>query len=238
MARSVALKKRFPIWTLSICSASVITYAVPQLTGIFIYDRHYVLDGQLWRLLTASFVHFSASHLIWNLLVLAAAGCVIEFSGYRRFGLMCVLAIVVPTLLFLAIKPDMIRYGGLSAPATGAVAYLCLGRAQQTCRDKGLWMTILCLLLVKICAEGVIDAPIFAKPAGLPFRVLPSAHLIGVAAAVVALVSDRRNFPKDIDVRRSADDIHPCMKDDMPNNPLHTAGTLGKRRLKNALFQG
>jgi len=74
---------RFPVITLSVASASLITYAVPWLTDLFIYDRQHVLGGQLWRLFTAPFVHFSASHLIWNLLVFAGAGCAIEFAGYR-----------------------------------------------------------------------------------------------------------------------------------------------------------
>lgn len=186
---------RLPVITLSMVSVSLITYAVPQLTDLLIYDRHHVLGGQVWRLLTGPFVHFSASHLIWNLLVFAAAGCATELAGCRRFGIMCILAIVGPGLLFLTTKPDLTQYGGLSALATGTTAFLCLCQAQQACRDRWLWLTILILLIVKIFVEGFIDVPIFAQPASVPFKVLPSAHAVGVAAAAVVFVSKMRRMP-------------------------------------------
>jgi len=151
-----------PTITLSLVLAALLTYAVPPLTDLFIYDRQLVLGGQGWRLFTAPFVHFSLSHLGWNLLVLAAAGCATELSGYRRFGFLCILSPGIPGCLYLALQPDLTQYGGLSALATGATAYLCLSRAQQTCRDRGLWMVIFFLLIVKIFIEGVIDAPLFA----------------------------------------------------------------------------
>jgi hypothetical protein len=44
---------------------------------------------------------------------------------------------------------------------------------------------------MKITAENVLDTPLFARPAALPFQVLPSAHIVGVAAAAVAFVSER-----------------------------------------------
>jgi len=196
MAWSGTLTNRFPVVTLPIVLASLITYVTPQLTDLFIYDRQLVLGGQLWRLLTAPFVHFSASHLIWNLLVFAAAGYVIELAGYRRFGCVCILTMVIPSLLFLAAKPDLIQYGGLSALSTGTTAYLCLCRAQQASRDRWLWLVLFALLVGKIFIEGGIDAPIFAQSASRPFRVLPSAHAVGVAAAAAIFVSERRRMPK------------------------------------------
>jgi len=187
---------RFPAITLSIAAASLITYLVPGLADLFVYDRYGVLDGQVWRLVTAPLVHFSASHLFWNLLVFTVAGCVTELSGYRRFEFVCLPAVVLPGLLFLAIDPDLHRYGGLSALAIAATAYLCLCRAQQTRGGRGLWIAILALLLAKILVECVIGEPIFAQSAGVFFRNLPAAHAVGVAAAAVAFVRQRRNLWK------------------------------------------
>jgi rhomboid family GlyGly-CTERM serine protease len=216
MAWSGTLKMRFPVITLSTVSASLITYAKPQLANLFIYDRQHVLGGQLWRLFTAPLVHFSASHLIWNLLVFVTAGCLIELAGYRRFGLVCVLTIVAPGLFFLVTKPDLAQYGGLSALATGATAYLCLYRTQQHCRDRRLWMTIFALLIVKIFVEGIIDAPIFAQSDTVPFRVLPSAHTIGIAGAVVVFVSERWKLTKCHFAKNVNDYIQSCKEGGMP----------------------
>jgi hypothetical protein len=57
-------------------------------------------------------------------------------------------------------------------------------------------MAIFALLVVKILIEAIIDAPIFAQPSSVAFRVLPSAHIIGVAAAAAALLSERWKMPK------------------------------------------
>jgi hypothetical protein len=135
--------------------------------------------------------------------VIAAAGSVIELNGYRRFGFLCILSIVAPGVLFLMTKPDMSQYGGLSALAVGATAYLCLCRVQQTHRGRVLWIGILGLLVVKILVECIIDAPIFARSGSLPFRVLPSAHIVGIAAAVIARASERITIQKCHDLRRS-----------------------------------
>lgn len=175
---------RFPTITLSVICASLITYASTRLSGLFIYDRQSVLDGQLWRLFTAPFVHLSMSHLVWNLAVFTAAGCAIECTGRRRFGYVCMLAIVLPGLLFLGTKPDLGWYGGLSAVATGAAAYFCLCRVQAASRNRMVWVTILVLLIAKIFVEGAVDTPLFTRIGSTPFRVLPSAHAVGVASAV------------------------------------------------------
>lgn len=194
MAWPETLRVRFPVITLSLAVASLITYAVPQLTPFFVYDRQLVFEGQLWRLFTAPFVHFSESHLLWNLLVFVAAGYATELAGYRRFGLVCILSIVVPGLLFLTTKPDLAQYGGLSAIATGSIAYLCLWRAIQAHTGRGLWLAMFALLIMKIFVETAIDSPIFAQSVSVPFRVLPSAHIVGVVAAVVTFFSDRRKM--------------------------------------------
>ncbi len=196
MAWTGEIETRIPLITLAAVSASLIAYAAPQLADLLVYDRQHVLDGQLWRLLTAPFVHFSASHLAWNILVFAAAGCVTELAGHQRFGFVCILAIAVPGLVFLATKPDLTRYGGLSALATGTVAYLSLCQAQQARRDRWLWIALFALLPVKILVEAGIEAPIFAQASSTAFRVLPSAHAVGVAAAAVVFVSKGRRAPK------------------------------------------
>jgi len=52
--------------------------------------------------------------------------------------------------------------------------------------DGQVWR-LLTALLVQIDVEGFVDSPLFALPDDTPFRVLPSAHVVGVAAAVMAV---------------------------------------------------
>lgn len=54
---------RGQLLTLFIVSLAITAYSFPQISSLFVYDRQAILGGELWRILTAPLVHFSASHL-------------------------------------------------------------------------------------------------------------------------------------------------------------------------------
>jgi len=198
MAEPETLGVRFPTVTLTLALVAVIVYCWPSLPGHLVYDRQAILHGEIWRLVTAPVVHFSTSHIFWDLVVFIAAGWRIEVAGYRRYGLVCCLAAVVPGSLFLLFSPELARYGGLSGLATGAVVYLCLCEAYRTGGNRVPWLAILALTVMKVFVESVTGAPLFASEATMPFRVLPAAHSIGIAAALITFfwaVSDTRLCP-------------------------------------------
>ena len=110
----------------------------------------------------------------------------IEHFGYRKFGLACLLATIFPGILFMTMKPELAEFGGLSSVATGAVAYGCLCKAREDTKGRVTWLALLGLLVAKILVESITGNPLFVQPDGLPFRVLASAHLIGLCAGVIA----------------------------------------------------
>lgn len=164
--------------------ASLWVFFTPPLAAVLVYDRAAVLRGETWRLFTAPLVHFSFSHLCWDLLVFAAAGGVIERAAYRGFRRVCILAVLLPGPLLLLASPELARYGGLSGLATAAVVFLCLGKIRAGSGGSGIWTTLLLLVGLKIAMEFVTAAPIFASAAIPGFIPLPSVHLIGGAAAL------------------------------------------------------
>ncbi len=163
--------------------ASLIVYLCPWLRDWLVYDRQAILDGELWRLGTACFVHFSPTHLLWDGLVLGAAGWIVRARGHRGFSVVCCLSAVVPGIYLLLAAPRLEHYGGLSGLATGAVAYLCLCEISRAEGDRTLWVAILVLTLAKIVVETAAPAPIFAGTGEVGFDVLPSAHAIGCLAS-------------------------------------------------------
>jgi rhomboid family GlyGly-CTERM serine protease len=170
--------------TLSIAGLALIAYNVPQFSELLLYNRKSIVSGELWRLLTAPLVHFSADHLFWNMVIFGAAGLAIAAAGFRCFWLVCSIATLVPGLLFLIAFPELERYGGLSGLATGAAAYFCLCRAGKSKKDRMIWVAILIIMGAKILVEAIMDAPLFAHADKIPFRVLPSAHISGYLGAV------------------------------------------------------
>jgi len=186
MARQKALKGRVPAVTLFLAGVSLLAYCWPHLSDLLVYDRQAILQGEVWRLFTAPVVHFSLSHLWWDLSVFCAAGWAIEVAGFRGYRLVCSLSAFIPGTVFLLVSPNLARYGGLSGLATGAVVYLSLWESRRPGRSRILWLAILALTGVKIIVESVTGAPIFLSTDNIPLRVLPAAHAIGCAAALAA----------------------------------------------------
>ena len=172
--------------TLFPAALSIIASGSQRLTDLLVYDRQAILDGELWRLVTAPLVHFSASHLFWDVLVFSVAGFAIEAAGFSGFALVCGFAAITPSLLFLAADPELARWGGLSGLATGALAYFCLCQALRTGKSRAVWLGILVVMGVKILVELATGTPIFVRAeAQQPFRTLPSVHILGYLAAVI-----------------------------------------------------
>jgi rhomboid family GlyGly-CTERM serine protease len=191
------MRLRVPVLTLFLVGMALLVYAIPSLGDLFVYDRQAILGSEWWRLWTAPLVHFSGSHLGWNLLVFGAAGWAIENARYRKFWLVCGIAAIGPGLLFLLVTPQLAVYGGLSGLATGALAYLCLCEMAKTGKSRPVWLAILLLMGMKILVEAARDEALFVQIAGIPFRVLPLVHAVGVGGAVVAWLYSlyfQRNF--------------------------------------------
>lgn len=174
--------------TLFIVFISIIAYSFPPFSDLLVYDRQEVLNGEVWRLLTAPLVHFSASHMFWDIVVFGTVGVAIEAVGFRCFWLVCSFAAVIPSLLFLLLFPDIERYGGLSGLATAAAAYFCLCSVYRSKKNCIIWLAILAFIGIKIFAEASIGVPFFVQADKIPFRVLPSAHIIGYLVALVTMM--------------------------------------------------
>ncbi|VEN72594.1 Rhombosortase [Candidatus Desulfarcum epimagneticum] len=184
---------RAPI--LLVAGLAVMAHVFPELSDRLVYDRRAVLAGEFWRILTAPLAHFSAGHLFWNLLALVAAGLAIHQAGFKGFGPAFVFAAATPGVVFLAVCPEMERYGGLSGPATAAAAFFCLKHILETEKNQAMWLIILLLMAAKIVAEAAVDAPIFARGGETPFRPLPSAHILGSLGALGAVWRSRLKPP-------------------------------------------
>ena len=137
------------ILTLTIALTAIIAYTLPGLSGVLVYDRQAIMDGEIWRLLSAPLVHFSGSHLFWDVAVFTAAGLAINASRCRGFLPVCAFAALTPGVAYLLWVPSIARYGGLSALATGSVAFFCLYKAMASRRNRMIWLSIVAATGVK-----------------------------------------------------------------------------------------
>lgn len=173
--------------------APLLLFALPAVLVAFATARHDALlldrtalaDGGLWRLWTGHWVHFSASHLLWNLAVLVPVGAWLERV---RPGLLWRHALVATPFLscgILLLEPNLQAYGGLSALATGAVVLLALHQFRAAGAGRWWWAGVLALVAAKIMVEARLGGVGFARYGSSAVRTAWSAHAAGALAAVV-----------------------------------------------------
>jgi rhomboid family GlyGly-CTERM serine protease len=87
------------------------------------YDRAAILSGQVWRLVTAHFVHADFVHLAWNLagLALVAALFAREFRPPAWAWILAASTAAID-LGFLVLEPQLARYVGFSGLLHGLAA--------------------------------------------------------------------------------------------------------------------
>ncbi len=175
--------RQFPVVTLLVVAAGIGTYVIPGLASHMVYDRSTILSGEVWRLLTGNWVHFSTRHLLYDLLALGIAGWIIERRGYPYFGLLCVLSALVIGTVLLAIRPEVQSYGGLSGVATAAIIYLALRGVKEPAPWRWICIAALILIVGKVLLESITGRFIITAADSAPFVPLPLSHIVGALTA-------------------------------------------------------
>jgi len=85
----------------------------------------YVLNGEVWRLLTAMFVHASIAHIVGNMLFLFIYGLraenLFDLKEYLLIYFLSGFAGGILTFLFPLLVPSLMEFGIVSVGASGAI---------------------------------------------------------------------------------------------------------------------
>ena len=139
-------------------------------------NRQAVAEGQLWRLWTGQFCHWSALHLAGNLAAVAAIG-VIAGRPIVRWLALLPLAAPVLSIFLLATAPAITYYRGLS----GLVALLVVGAAVEG-GTVGRWLAA--AYLAKLGFDAFTGSSSALLPDGI--AVAWPAHLGGLLLGLAA----------------------------------------------------
>ena len=140
---------------------------------------------QPWRWWTAAFVHWSAQHLLGNLL---ATALVVAYGMAAAVPLCITLAWFLAwplTHLGLLLQPDLLHYGGLSGVLHAGVACTTLwlvwaGRG----RRRAIGVAMLLGLLAKLFSEQPWG-PALRQTEGWDIAIAPLAHSTGALAGLL-----------------------------------------------------
>lgn len=173
------------VW-LSLCAAfAVLSLLAWPLPREALDWQPGLVAAQPWRAVTAAFVHWTPIHLAANL-----AGCaVIALLGWRaglgRREALAGLVALPLTQLGLLLRPELLRYAGLSGALHALVAIAALSLLVRGGRGRLIGAGILLGLAVKLALEAPLGAVLRATP-GFDFAVAPFAHLTGAVAGLLA----------------------------------------------------
>jgi len=147
------------------------------------YDRAAILHGEVWRLLTGHFVHWTPAHLAWDLLAFLILGAICLRRRWLFASVVIATALTVSTFL-LVFCPEVAMYRGLSSidSALWMWAVFIIGE-----RRVGLALTLLSLFIGKVMIESA-GAALFVGD----ITILPVVHLLGAAVGFCAAVGERK----------------------------------------------
>lgn len=166
------------------------------------YQRAAVLHGELWRLLTCHWVHWSPEHLQWDLV--ASLGLVVACRAHLRQAAAALAAssLAIP-LAILVLQPRLATYRGLSGLESAlfvqaAVAILLASRvtnradATSSARLRAAVPRLAaCAALggftVKMLWEATTGGGLFVDTAAAGFQPVPLAHFVGGLCGAAAL---------------------------------------------------
>ena len=164
-----------------------------------------IADGQLWRLLTATFLHYGGLHLLLNMVALSQLGPALEqVLGRARFLTLYLVAGVSGSALSYALGPETARSAGASGAVYGLVAALLL-LARRRRQDTGPLLAFLLLGLLISQAPGIdlwghvggfvggaaVAGVLYGVPAGPRRTALQALGVTAVVLLVAGVVAAR-----------------------------------------------
>ena len=180
-----SLARRLPVITLLLIGGAVVIAQFPGWSAWLIYDRSAILSGEIWRMFTGHWVHFSTSHLVYDLLALGVAGWIIEAKNLPHFGWLCLLTPWLVSAVLLLFEPRMNLFGGLSALATTAIVYLALFGLHDAPPWRWVCLAALMGIAGKILFEMSTGRMMFVTTGDGPVAVSVAGHISGALIALL-----------------------------------------------------
>ena len=161
------------------------------------YDRAALAAGEIWRLLSSHWTHYSVDHLFWDVLAFACLGFACEARSRFRFLICVALAAVVIPLAVWFCLPGMTVYRGLSGLDSALLGLLAVELAREGVRSRRgtqVALAAACLggFLLKVFLELTTGTTLFVNDMGPGTIGVPLAHVTGAMIGFVVVFEAAR----------------------------------------------
>ncbi len=190
-----------PWASLALAGLAVVLHLVPGARELLAWERAGLAAGELWRVFSGHWVHWSDPHLLWDVATFAVLGAACERRARGHF-LACVAGSALAISLWLWLWAQSARldaYAGLSGIDSALFAWLAVDVARERWREGhlaagALLATLFAAFALKVGFELATGAPLFVSQLGPGVQPVPAAHLVGAAVGVLvaAPIAQRR----------------------------------------------
>jgi len=145
-------------------------------------NRPDVLDGEVWRLLSAGFTHEDPWHLVFNMLMLGFFGHVVEQRlGHRGMTALVLAAVVLGNALFVALFAN--PHGVIGFSGAGYAIIVAFATIAPHARVIFIIFPMPAWLLVSILVGIGVLSSLSGRSGGVAHEV----HLVGAALGFVSI---------------------------------------------------
>jgi rhomboid family GlyGly-CTERM serine protease len=188
--------RRTPCASLFLAAAAVVIFLWPGLSAHLQYDRAAVAAGEVWRLVSGHWAHYSFDHVLWDVVAFSALGVACERRSRARF-LVCLgtsaLAISVSVWLML---PQIQVYRGLSGIDSALFTFLAAsmwidGHQSERPGLQAIAMTCVSAFLLKVAFELNTGRTLFVEEMDAGAVGVPLAHIVGAGCGLLVGAGSR-----------------------------------------------
>ncbi len=191
------LLQSFPVVSLLLGAVAIVLLPAGDINGILQYDRVAIADGELWRLITGHWTHWSFDHFLWCTIVFVALGGICEHYCRKAFlATIIASSIAIPLVTWFS-APELQLYRGLSGLGSSLFVFgtVWMMRLKYIYRDWPgfiLAATAGTAFIAKIVYEFFAGRAVFVDTAEL-FSPVPLVHFVGgiVGIAMVFLFAHK-----------------------------------------------
>ena len=187
------LSRHLPVVAPILGCGALLLGLLPGAPSILQFDRAAIGGaGQLWRLLTGHFVHWSADHILWDLAMFVVLGSLCEVRSRRLFLWSVAGSAVAISAGVWLLLPQMAFYRGLSGIDSALfvlLAGMLLRQAWQRQDRRLRWAVVVAAagFAAKTVFELTTRSAVFVDCRTAGVIPVPLAHVIGVATGLAAI---------------------------------------------------
>ena len=176
--------RRFPCASLLLAAGAIIIFVFPALAEALQFDRAAIMTGEIWRLITGHWTHWTLEHAFWDILMFTVLAGFLERYGQGRM-LACALVSAAAISAGVWLRLDqMLLYRGLSGVDSALftlAAAVVLERAVRRGNGRLAAASLICLVAFtgKVIFELMTGAALFVDGSAADFAPVPLAHVIG-----------------------------------------------------------